>query len=150
MSDQAELAQAKGIAAGLRSGAAAVRAMYRSQGHAVRVQNLSGYGDGSIDTNNLGFPIGTNKGNSNENIGMGEAGCVGVWSGILIDPPTVSEFNNVQQYRSYRHTDSKVCSYVYRGAGDMGNQDSGLLVIKYDSRDGSVVVCGQRPDLSSC
>jgi len=150
LSDQAELAQAEGIAGAFKSGALTVKALYRSQGHSVRVQNLAGYGDGTIDTNNIGYPIGTTKGTGNENIGVGNIGCVGVWNGILVDAPTVAHNNNNQQYRSYRHTGNKLCSYVYRGSGDNGNRSSGLLVIKYDSRDGSVVVCGQRSDLPSC
>lgn len=150
LSDQAELAQAQGLAAGLRSGTATAKAMYQSQGHSVRVQNLAGYGDGTIDTNNIGLPIGIDKGTGNENIGQGNAGCTGVWNGVLNDPPSVAHNNNNQEYRSYRHTSNKVCSYVYREGGDTGNQNSGLLVIKYDSRDGTVVVCGQRPDLPDC
>ena len=109
-----------------------------------------GYGDGTIDTNNLGYPIGTSKGNGNENIGVGNQGCADLWRGVLEDAPTVAHNNNNEQYRSYRHTGNQVCSYVYRESGDTGNQNSGLLVIKYDSRDGSVVVCGQRSDVPSC
>lgn len=150
LSEETELAQAQGIAAALRSGALTVKALFRSQGHSVRVQNLLGYGDGTIDTNNLGYPIGTTKGNGNENVGVGNAGCVGVWNGILVDGPSVAHNNNNQDYRSYRHTSNKVCSYVYRAGGDNGNRNTGLLVIKYDSRDGSVVLCGQRSDLPSC
>jgi MSHA pilin protein MshB len=150
LTDQAELAQAEGIAGALKSGALTVKALYRSQGHSVRVQNLAGYGDGRIDTNNLGYPIGIDKGNGNENIGRNNAGCVGIWEGVLVEAPTVSHNNNNQQYRSYRHTANKICSYVYRENGDNGNQNNGLLIIKYDSRDGSVVVCGQRSDLPPC
>lgn len=150
LSDQAELAQAEGIAGALQSGALTAKALFRSQGHSTRVQNLVGYGDGTLDTNNIGYPIGTDKGNGNENIGRNNSGCVGVWNGVLVEAPTVAHNNNNQQYRSYRHTANKICSYVYREGGDNGNQNSGLLVIKYDSRDGSVVVCGQRGDLPSC
>lgn len=150
VSEQAELAQAEAIAGSLKSAVLTVKAVYRSQGHSIRVQNLTGYGDGTIDTNNLGYPLGTTKGNSNENIGQGDLGCVDLWKGILVGSPTVAFDNDNQQYRSYRHTDDKVCSYVYRGGDDTGNQDSGELVIKYDSQDGSVVVCGQRADLPSC
>jgi type II secretory pathway pseudopilin PulG len=150
LSEQAELAQVEGIAGALKSGALTVKALYRSQGHSVRVQNLAGYGDGRIDTNNIGYPIGIDKGNGNENIGRNNAGCVGIWEGVLIDSPTVAHNNNNQQYRSYRHTGNKICSYVYRAGGDNGNQNTGLLVIKYDSRDGSVSVCGGRADLPAC
>lgn len=144
------MAQAEGIAAALRAGALTVKSVFLSQGHSVRVQNLTDYGDGAIDTNNLGYPIGTTKGNGNENVGVGNAGCVGVWNGVLVNAPTVAHNNNNQQYRSYRHSTNKICSYVYRGSGDNGNRNTGLLVIKYDSRDGSVVICGQRSDLPSC
>ena len=150
LTEQAELAQAEGVAGALKSGALTVKALFRSQGHSVRVQDLAGYGDGTIDTNNIGYPIGIDKGNGNENVGRNDSGCVGVWNGVLVDAPSVAHNNNNQQYRSYRHTGNKICSYVYRGSGDNGNQNSGLLVIKYDSRDGSVVVCGQRSDLPSC
>ncbi len=150
LSGQAELAQAEGVAAGLRSGADMVRTVFLSQGHTTRVQNLAGFGDGAVDTNNIGYPIGTDKGNGNENIGRGGAGCVGVWQGVLSNPPSVAHNNNNQDYRSYRHTSNKVCSYVYRAGGDTGNQNTGELVIKYDSRDGSVIVCGIRSDIPSC
>lgn len=150
LSEDAERAQAEGIAAALRAGALTAKAVFQSQGHSTRVQNLQGYGDGTLDTNNLGYPIGTTKGNGNENIGVGNFGCVGIWQGVLSDSPTVAHNNNNQQYRSYRHTSNRVCSYVYRDSGDNGNQNTGQLVIKYDSRDGSVVVCGQRADLPNC
>ena len=127
-----------------------VKALFRSQGHSIRVQNLEGYGDGRVDTNNLGYPIGIDKGAANENIGINNKGCDGIWEGVLSDAPSVAFNNNNKKYRSYRHTGNKICSYVYRGSGDNGNRNTGLLVIKYDSRDGSVIVCGQRSDIPSC
>ncbi len=150
LKDEADLAQAQGIAGALKAGISLVKATFDSQGNSVRVQNLASFGDGTIDTNNMGYPIGTNKGNGNENIGIGSFCCAGVWNGVLISPPTVAHDNNNQQYRSYRHTGSKVCSYVYRGGGDTRGRNTAALVIKYDSRNGEVVVCGQRSDLPSC
>lgn len=150
LKDEADLAQAQGIAGALKAGISLVKATFDSQGNSVRVQNLARFGDGTIDTNNMGYPIGTNKGNGNENIGIGSFGCVGVWNGVLISAPTVAHDNNNQQYRSYRHTDNKVCSYVYRGGGDTRGRNTAALVIKYDSRNGEVVVCGQRSDLPNC
>jgi hypothetical protein len=150
MSDDAELAQVNGIAGSLKVGVQLVKTVFISRGYSTRVQNLPGVGDGTIDTNNIGYPIGTTKGTGNENIGVGNTGCEGVWNGVLSNPPSVSVLNDNQTYRGYRHTSSRVCSYVYRGNGDTGNQNTGLLVIKYDSRDGSVVVCGQRSDLPAC
>lgn len=149
LQQESELSSAKYIAASLRTGAATVKLVFRSAGYSTRVQNLQGYGDGTIDTNNIGYPIGTTKGNGNENIGVGNAGCVGVWQGVLEAPPSVA-INNTADYRSYRHTGSKVCSYVYRAGGDTGNRNTGRLVIRYDSRDGAVDVCGRRSDIPNC
>ena len=150
LSEDAEITQAQGVAGSLRSGVNVVKSVFQSQGHSIRVQNLPGFGDGTVDTNNLGYPIGINKGSVNENIGRGNAGCVGVWNGVLIAPPTVAANNNNQSYRSFRHDSNRVCSYVYRDNGDNGNQNTGLIVIRYDSRNGSVVVCGQSPNLPNC
>jgi len=150
VTEKAELSQAQGVAAGMRAAVSMVQATFITQGHTTRVQNLPNFGDGTVDTNNIGFPIGTNKSNGNEDIGNGNAGCVGVWQGLLLNPPSVAHNNNNQDYRSYRHTSNKVCSYVYRAAGDTGNQNTAKLVIKYDSRNGSVVVCGTRSDIPDC
>ena len=150
LSEEAELAQAQGVASAIRVGAETVQSTFQMKGFSTRTQNLSGYGDGTIDTNNIGYPIGIDKGNANENIGRGNAGCVGVWNGLLENPPSVSHNTNNADYRSYRHTSNRVCSYVYRKNGDLGNRNTGLLVIKYDSRDGSVTVCGARADLPGC
>lgn len=148
--ESSQIAQAEGIAGSFRAAAFVVKSVFRSQGHSTRVQNLQGFGDGTIDTNNIGLPIGVDKGNGNENIGRQNKGCAELWNGILQDPPSVAHNNNNQSYRSYRHTGSKACSYVYRDGGDNGDQNSGLIVIKYDSRDGNVTVCGQSPLLSPC
>ncbi|MBT8449482.1 MAG: type II secretion system GspH family protein [Gammaproteobacteria bacterium] len=150
LSGDSELAQVQGLEAAFKSGVNIVRTVFQSKGYTTRVQNLPGYGDGTIDTNNLGYPIGSNKGNGNENIGIGNFGCVGLWTALLDTPPSVAFNNDNEDFRSYRHTSNRVCSYVYRGSGDLGNQNTGLLVLKYDSRDGSVEVCGTRSDLPSC
>ena len=150
LSDGAELAQAQAVAGNLRSGAQAVRAVFIVEGHSTRTQNLAGYGNGNVDTNNIGYPIGIDKGNGNENIGRGNAGCVGVWTGVLAQAPSVAHNNNNQEYRSFRHDGNRVCSYVYRAGGDNGNQNTGELIIRYDSRNGSVRVCGARSDIPAC
>ena len=149
LKEETELSSTEYIAASLKTGVQTVKLVFRTAGHSTRVQNLAGYGDGTIDTNNLGYPIGTTKGNGNENIGVGNAGCVGVWQGVLDAPPSVAT-NNGSDYRSYRHTGNKVCSYVYRAGGDTGNRNTGQLVIRYDSRDGTVDVCGRRADIPNC
>ncbi|GGY53540.1 hypothetical protein GCM10011297_27980 [Bacterioplanes sanyensis] len=150
VSDEAELAQVQGVAAALHSGVKLARTVFLSQGHTTRVQNLPGFGAGNVDTNNSGFPIGIDKGNGNENIGRGPRGCAGVWNGVLNMAPSVAHNTSALDYQAYRHTGNRVCSYVYRAGGDGGNRNTAQLVIEYDSRDGSVRVCGQHPRLPGC
>lgn len=150
INDQAEIAQAKGIAGSFKVGVQTVKAVFNAQDLKTRVQNLQGYGNNDIDTNNQGYPIGTDKGNGNENIGRGNIGCALLWRGLIDSAPSVSHNNNNQDYRSYRHTGNRVCSYVYRGNGDLGNQNTGRIIIRYDSRDGSVRVCGTQSQLPAC
>ncbi len=150
LSGQAELAQASKIAAEFQSAINRTQLTWYTQRLPTRVQNLQGFGDNNVDTNNIGLPIGIDKGNGNENIGRGRAGCPGLWEGLLSSYPSVSNNNNGAEYQAFRHTQNKVCSYVYRAGGDNRNRTQAALVIKYDSRDGNVVVCGSNPDLPTC
>ena len=150
ISGEAELAQAQGIAAELQSAVSRTQLTWFAQRLPTRVQNLQGFGDNNVDTNNAGLPIGIDKGNGNENIGRGNAGCTGLWQGLLSSAPTVALSNNGSVYQAFRHTGNRVCSYVYRGRGDNRGRTTAALVVKYDSRDGTVVVCGSRPDLPAC
>lgn len=150
LTDTAELTQAEGIASAFQSGVKLVKLTFDTNGFTTRTQDLNNYGNGTIDTNNIGYPIGTDKGNGNENIGRGNAGCALLWRGLLSNPPTVSHNTNTELYRSYRHTGNRMCSYVYRGGGDTAVRGAAQLLIEYDSRDGAVRVCGQRSDIPNC
>lgn len=147
--DDAELQRVRAEAAAFSSAVKLVQLTFQSQGHTVRVQNLANFGAGNVDTNNIGFPIGITKGNGNENIGVGNAGCQGVWEGILEVSSTAST-GATTTYQTYRHTSNRVCSYVYREGGDSAGRNSALLVIQYDSRDGRVYVCGTMSGLGAC
>lgn len=150
LSQEVHVANAKHLSSQLKTSIDMVRMTFLIQGHSTRVQNLSGYGDGNMDTNNQGYPIGIDKGNGNENVGRNNKGCAELWQGLMNDAPTVAHNNNNQSYRSYRHTSNRVCSYVFRGSGDLGNQNSGQIIIRYDTRDGSVKVCGASDLLDAC
>lgn len=150
LSQEVHIANAKQLAAQMKTSVDMVRMTFLIQGHPTRVQNLSGYGDGNIDTNNQGYPIGIDKGNANENVGRNNKGCAELWQGLMHDAPSVAHNNNNQTYRSYRHTSNRVCSYVFRGSGDLGNQNTGEIMIRYDTRDGSVKVCGTSDLLNAC
>ena len=147
--DDAELSKIESVAADFRNAVKFVQLTFEIQGRTTRVQNLPGFGSENVDTNNIGFPIGIDKGNGNENIGRGNNGCAGVWNGILTTSLTAGT-NAANDFQTYRHTSSRVCSYVYRRNGDTNGRGSALLVIQYDSRDGQVYVCGNQAGLSSC
>ncbi|MCH2039181.1 MAG: prepilin-type N-terminal cleavage/methylation domain-containing protein [Saccharospirillaceae bacterium] len=150
LSEEAAIAKAQGVAGSLRSVVNTVKAIFLSQGHTIRVQDLQGFGNNNVDTNNSGYPIGIDKGNGNENVGRNQKGCDELWDGLLVDAPTTAFNNNSQDYRSFRHTSNKICSYVYRRNGDSGNQNTGQIIIRYDSRDGTVRVCGASSLLDPC
>ena len=150
ITDSAELQSIESIAGAFRSGVEIVQTTFQSQGRSTRIQDLPNFGDNVIDTNDSGFPIGSDKGNANENIGRGNAGCANLWRALLTNPPSVSHNNNNADFRSFRHTGNRICSYVYRAGGDSANRVNAQIQIEYDSRDGSVRVCGQRSDIPSC
>lgn len=152
LSNDAYLAQARGIAGSVQAGIKIVQSVHFSQGlTGQRVQNLSGYDDGTVDVNEQGFPIGTNKGNANSNIGRGNNGCVAVWSAVLsTDAPSVANGNNNQDYRSFRHGNNRSCSYALRSNGDTAGRTQSQIVIRYNSSTGLVDVCGQSSQLPNC
>jgi len=149
MKDEAQLAQVRATAGAFKTAVQQVKLRFAMLGYATRVQNIPGFGGGNVDTNNIGFPIGTTKGNGNENIGVGNNGCADVWNGIMNVSSTAST-GNTTDFQTYRHTGNRVCSYVYRGNGDTANRVSAQLVIQYDSRDGQIYICGTLTGLSVC
>ena len=150
LSEEAEMAKLKQIEVSYHQAVGWVQLTWKLQQHPTRVQNLQGFGSNDVDTNNIGFPIGTDKGNGNENVGRGRAGCVLLWRGLMLGAPSVSTSNDGSEFHAYRHTNNKVCSYVYRANGDSRNRNRAEYVIKYDSRDGTVVLCGSSPTLPAC
>ncbi len=149
LKNDAELNQIKSISGAFASAVKLVQLNFIKNGYSTRVQNLLGFGNGDVDTNNIGFPIGINKGNGNENIGIGNFGCQGVWDGIL-NTNYSATFSSGGDFQTYRHTSNRVCSYVWRKSGDTAGRLAARLVIQYDSRDGQVYTCGIHPSLSSC
>ncbi|MGB0732242.1 MAG: pilin [Pontibacterium sp.] len=149
VTDKAELASIEATAGAFKTAVVQVNTAWKLNGHKQRVQNLGNFGDGLIDTNDSGFPLGTDKGSGNENIGRQNKGCVELWNGLLQSPPSVS-LGADADFQAYRHTGNKMCSYAYRKGGDQRGYATAALVIQYDSRVGDVWVCGSHADLSSC
>ena len=150
LTDEAELAQAQGVATAMQSAVNRVQLTWLLKSFPSRVQDLEGFGNNDVDTNNSGYPIGTNKGNGNENIGRNNAGCTMLWEGLMSVYPSVSLSNDGSDYQAYRHSGNRQCGYVYRAGGDTRNRTSADLVINYNSTTGVVSVCGSNMALAAC
>lgn len=111
---------------------------WQIEGAPGRIQDL----DGTLDMNSFGWPIGTDKGSGNDNIGRGGAGCYLLWNYLMNDSP--SAINNASaDYQSYRRAGRSACTYIYRAGGDESGRGQADLGIYYNSLDGSVTTCGQ-------
>ncbi|MGY3569056.1 prepilin-type N-terminal cleavage/methylation domain-containing protein [Vibrio paucivorans] len=119
--------------------------------------NLPGYGldengDPQLDINDVGYPIGIDKGNAQgemtapRNIGRGHQGCISIWEAIMITDFTFS--TNAGDYedvdfitRRARDIDGNqsICYYAYTLSGfNTSDADESGYVIWYDSVDGTV------------
>ncbi|WP_028111383.1 type II secretion system protein [Ferrimonas kyonanensis] len=150
---EAELAQAKAVAASFQQAVAFAHTRWQIVSPGKEIVNLPGYVDGVLDLNAAGYPLGINKNNpmgQAQQIGKGDAGCVSLWQTLIVDAPSVAlpsndpDFN--ADYHAYRHNENgdnnpmSRCSYVYRAGGDRADRDSAAIVIEYRSEDGSVGV----------
>lgn len=111
------------------------------EGSPGRVQNLTVFGENVLDFNTNGWPIGTNKGSANDNIGRQNQGCTSLWNYLMETGPR-SATNTSADYQSYRHSSNLQCSFVLRTNGDTGNRNNAQLGVLYNSSTGEVSACG--------
>lgn len=144
-------AAVEGAASGLRASIKNHQTLWFIHGENDQVRNLLGSVGDQLDVNDQGYPLGLNVTNgqlNNNRIGVqGENnihGCRDVWNGMLNPAPSVSNNNDGADFEYYRHTGGRVCSFVYRKNGDtVNNRANTQLGLRYDSRDGSVTLCGR-------
>lgn len=145
LADDANEAVMRTLAANLQKAVKDTHLRWLMLGSPGRVQNMQGFSDNTIDMSSNGWPIGLNKGNANDNVGRGNAGCTSLWNYLLIDGPR-SATNTAQDFQSYRHSGNTSCSYIYRGNGDTANRTSAKLGVIYNSQTGTVRACGTLTD----
>lgn len=141
LTDDADLATMKTFAANLQKSVNDANLRWQISGSPGRIQNLSGFSDNTLDMNTNGWPIGLDKGSANDNVGRGDAGCTALWNYLLVDAPSAN-LDSSGPFQSYRHTDTKSCSFVYRGSGDTEARATAKLGVLYNSVNGSVRTCG--------
>lgn len=149
--DDAYLAKIEDIATNLQTGVKFTQSQWLANGATPEAQvNLQGYGGGSLDVNEFGYPLGTNKGNSNGkigspfNIGKNNPGCIAIWEALLGAEYRLSNSNNQHDavdFITKRVKDSSghwsVCYYIYTVKGYDDDPDSAQFVIWYDSKQGT-------------
>jgi prepilin-type N-terminal cleavage/methylation domain-containing protein len=146
LQDDAEITVAKNYAAVLQQEVKFVNVRWILNGHSKEVNDLQGYGDGQLDINTNGYPVGTTKLNPMTapfNIGSGGSlACDLLWSYLIQDAPTVSYDNDDQDYRSYRtrgvNGNQSLCTYVLKKLNDIGDENTGKVRIIYESFTGKV------------
>ena len=147
LEEEADIATNKGMAGLLSTAIQNASIQWLVSGSPGRIQNLANFATGELDMSTNGWPIGVDKGNANDNIGLGNVGCTSLWNYLLETGPT-SATNGNSDYQSYRHSSSKQCSFVLRNNGDTANRTNAQLGILYDSNDGNITTCGQLTSIS--
>lgn len=126
--EDAHTAAVNGTGGALASGVALVRSQWelnRVKGLATPNTNVTGFGDGTVDVNASGWPLGT------ANSASADA-CVEVWQGVLQgSAPSVASSGTTDYVAGYAGT---TCTYTYR----LDGRTAGQRTIAYNTADGAV------------
>ena len=123
---QEMIAAVDGAAGGFGSGIAMFRAQWVANGHSAAQANVANFGDGTVDSNASGWPVGTG---GNATIDDADA-CVEVWTGVMQNPPTVDSAAGSDYLASAA---GQVCTYAYQG-------DSAGRSVAYNASSGALTV----------
>jgi prepilin-type N-terminal cleavage/methylation domain-containing protein len=149
LSDDAHIAVVAGTAGALKVGVKSIESLSQVNSISSGQRDLPGSFNDAVDVNSSGFPIGQNVSNNQLNtdsIGVqgenNDHGCRDIWNALLNNGPSVSRTDDGSDYEYERHTTGRVCSFIYRKNGDDNGRTTARLGILYDSRDGTVQLCG--------
>ena len=147
--DDAEISRVKALGAAYQQAVSFINIRWNMLGVKGGYVNMPGFGDGTVDVSDTGYPIGTNKGNSSgfmsqpRNIGKGNQACVNLWDSLLETPPSVSLTDDGSDFQAYRRgsngSNLSECHYIFRVLGDTATTiENAKVSIKYDSITGKV------------
>ena len=125
---QAHQAAVDGASGGLGAGVAMFRAQWVANGLNVASDDVTGFGDGTMDSNAAGWP--TDSGGNNSVADA--ADCVEVWNGVMQNPPTVATGAG-SDYQA-ANTAAAECTYTYQVDGTGGR------FIVYNAGTGAITV----------
>lgn len=123
---QAHQAAVDGAGGGFGSGIAMYRAQWVANGHTAAQANVAGFGDGTVDSNATGWPVGTGGNTTIDDA----AACTEVWNGVMQNPPTVATSAGSDYLAS---ASGQLCTYAYQG-------DSASRSIAYNASTGAITV----------
>ena len=135
INDQAHRAGVAGAAGGFGAGVALVRAQWIANQEAPGEDTVANFGGGNVAvststaTSQAGWPTGTTGADNIANA----AQCVGLWTGVMQNPPTVSSTVTTTDYTA-TSTSTSNCTFTYNN--DAANTRS----IAYTILDGSLTV----------
>lgn len=124
---QAHQAAVSGASGGLGAGVAMFRAQWVANGNTGAADDVTGFGDGTMDSNATGWP--TDSGGNNSVADA--ADCVEVWNGVMQNPPTVATAAGSDYLASAA---GQVCTYAYQGDTAVARS------IAYDAATGALTV----------
>ncbi len=122
----AHVAAVKGAGGGMGSAISLAHAQWVANGHTGAVDNLVGFGDGTVDMSANGWPTSTNGVNTNPDANR----CVQIWNAVMQNPPPAGTGTANVDYQAT--VAGSVCIYTYQPAGNMS--------IRYDVSNGAVTV----------
>lgn len=131
--EDAHTAAVQGTGGALAAGVALVRSQWelnRVKGDTTPNVDVAGFGDGTMDVNSSGWPVGTTASGS-------AAACVEIWQGVLqASAPSVATSGTVDYVASYTAPD---CTYSYTLDGSSPAQRT----IVYETDTGAVITDAQ-------
>ncbi|MDH5572234.1 MAG: type II secretion system GspH family protein [Gammaproteobacteria bacterium] len=131
---QAHVAAVGGAGGAFGAGVALARAAWIAAGNTGAATNLVSFGDGTVDTNAEGWPIGTTDAAVAVN---SEAICVVIWNAVMQNPPVAGIATAAlitDDYWATNDAATETCVYTYKGDG------SDNMSITYVSGTGTVTV----------
>jgi prepilin-type N-terminal cleavage/methylation domain-containing protein len=128
---QAHQAAVDGASGGLGSGVAMFRAQWVANGNSGAVDDVTGFGDGLVDSNGSGWPTDGGLAAGSNTI-AGDAECKNVWDNVMQNPPTVVATSGTADYVAT--ASGQICTYAYQV------DNSGTRSISYNADTGAIAV----------
>jgi len=135
VSAEAHTAAVAGASGGFGAGVALAHAQWVANGSgttAADIDDVAGFGDGTVDVTTSGWPTDVaGDANTIPDSGTGDTQCQAIWNGVMTNPPTVATSGTTTDYVASTPAANQ-CRYTY-----VANT---AKFIDYDSSNGSITL----------